>query len=47
LLKQLGFARQALHAAALGFIHPISKERLSFEAMLPADMQELLSQLRV
>tara|TARA_B110001454_G_scaffold139599_2_gene129665 strand:+ start:1660 stop:2619 length:960 start_codon:yes stop_codon:yes gene_type:complete len=41
------FARQALHAAALGFIHPITKERLAFESALPADMQELLSQLRV
>ncbi|MFO1259739.1 MAG: RluA family pseudouridine synthase [Sphingomonadaceae bacterium] len=41
------FARQALHAAALGFIHPITKEKLDFESRLPADMQELLSQLRV
>ncbi len=39
--------RQALHAAALGFIHPITVERLDFESSLPADMQELLSQLRV
>ena len=41
------FARQALHAAALGFIHPITEEKLAFESALPADMQELLSQLRV
>ncbi len=41
------FRRQALHAAALGFIHPITEEKLVFESALPADMQELLSQLRV
>ncbi|MGD9810272.1 MAG: RluA family pseudouridine synthase [Sphingobium sp.] len=39
--------RQALHAAALGFIHPVTGEKLDFESALPADMQELLSQLRV
>ncbi len=41
------FRRQALHAAALGFIHPITQERFTFESALPTDMQELLSQLRV
>ena len=30
LLKELGFHRQALHAAELGFIHPVTKSRLSF-----------------
>ncbi len=34
--------RQALHAARLGFIHPVSKEKLCFEAALPDDMQGLL-----
>jgi 23S rRNA pseudouridine1911/1915/1917 synthase len=47
LLKQLGFARQALHAAELGFIHPVSGENLSFKSAVPSDMQELLSALWV
>lgn len=29
--------RQALHAQSLGFIHPVSKNRLYFECPLPAD----------
>lgn len=41
-----GFARQALHAAALGFVHPVSGERLRFEADLPPDMAALLAALR-
>ena len=45
LLKRLGFERQALHAAELGFIHPVSKENLSFKSAVPSDMQELLSAL--
>ena len=42
LLKELGFHRQALHAAVLGFIHPVTGERLRFESALPADMRELI-----
>lgn len=40
-----GFARQALHAATLGFTHPASGEFLEFEAPLPDDMRELLQAL--
>ncbi|WP_295534226.1 RluA family pseudouridine synthase [uncultured Thioclava sp.] len=40
------FPRQALHAATLGFIHPVTEEELSFEAPLPADMQALIESLR-
>ena len=47
ILETLGFKRQALHARTLGFIHPVSHERLQFESAIPADMQELLSQLFV
>jgi len=47
LLKRLGFERQALHAAELGFVHPVSKENLSFKSAVPSDMQELLSALSV
>jgi 23S rRNA pseudouridine1911/1915/1917 synthase len=36
------FPRQALHAATLGFEHPVSGEFLEFEAELPADMRALL-----
>jgi 23S rRNA pseudouridine1911/1915/1917 synthase len=42
LLKELGFARQALHAASLGFVHPVTGERLAFSAKPPADMAELI-----
>jgi 23S rRNA pseudouridine1911/1915/1917 synthase len=40
------FPRQALHAATLGFLHPVTGEALRFEAPLPADMLELLPTLR-
>lgn len=46
-LKRLGFERQALHAARLGFIHPIDSAALSFDSEMPDDMQELLSALTV
>jgi 23S rRNA pseudouridine1911/1915/1917 synthase len=42
--RQLG--RQALHAATLAFDHPVSGERLAFEAPLPEDMQRALAALR-
>jgi len=41
-----GFRRQALHAARLGFAHPLTSEPLEFEAPLPADMRDLLAALR-
>ena len=47
LLDTLGFRRQALHAAHLGFIHPVKSIALAFESAMPADMQELFSQLDV
>lgn len=40
-----GFARQALHAATLGFKHPVSGDFLQFEADIPADMRALLRTL--
>jgi 23S rRNA pseudouridine1911/1915/1917 synthase len=43
-----GLARQALHAAVLGFRHPVTGEPLRFESPLPPDMatlQALLEQL--
>ena len=47
LLRELGFHRQALHAAELGFTHPVTKRRLSFSSPMPADMQELMRGLGV
>ena len=47
LLRELGFHRQALHAAELGFTHPVTKQRLRFESAMPQDMQELFSALMV
>ena len=41
-----GFPRQALHAATLGFDHPVTGERLEFAAPLPEDMETLLAALR-
>jgi 23S rRNA pseudouridine1911/1915/1917 synthase len=40
------FKRQALHAARLGFIHPISGEEVSWEVPLPEDMLNLLAILK-
>lgn len=36
-----GFTRQALHAAKLGLIHPVTGEMMAFEAPLPDDLQTL------
>ncbi len=46
ILTQLHFARQALHAAELGFIHPVTGEAQSHASALPADMAGLLVELR-
>lgn len=40
------FPRQALHAATLGFLHPVSGDTLSFSAPLPDDMAQILDKLR-
>jgi 23S rRNA pseudouridine1911/1915/1917 synthase len=40
------FPRQALHAATLGFDHPVTGERLEFAADLPDDLASLLAALR-
>jgi 23S rRNA pseudouridine1911/1915/1917 synthase len=38
--------RQALHAATLGFIHPVTGKELFFEAPLPPDFSQLLEKWR-
>ncbi|MCX9147843.1 RluA family pseudouridine synthase [Erythrobacter sp. WG] len=45
-LERLGFARQALHAAQLGFVHPVSGENVLFRSDCPQDMATLIDQLR-
>ena len=41
-----GFDRQALHAKTLGFVHPITKEKMFFNSELPADMVKLETALQ-
>jgi 23S rRNA pseudouridine1911/1915/1917 synthase len=41
----MNMARQALHAAVLGFVHPISNEFLQFESELPDDMRQIVEAL--
>ncbi len=38
--------RQALHAKTLGFVHPVTKERVFFESDLPDDMFYVVERLR-
>ena len=45
-MEAIGFSRQALHAAVLGFVHPITGETLRFETPLPADMAALEAGLK-
>ena len=40
------FARQALHAATLGFVHPVSKQFMRFDSPLPGDIAQVLDALR-
>jgi 23S rRNA pseudouridine1911/1915/1917 synthase len=40
-----GFRRQALHAARLALVHPVTGERMQWEAPLPADMRKLIGVL--
>jgi 23S rRNA pseudouridine1911/1915/1917 synthase len=43
-LKRLNFHRQALHAAVLGFVHPVTGDQMRFISDLPPDMEELIDQ---
>jgi 23S rRNA pseudouridine1911/1915/1917 synthase len=42
---QIALARPFLHAATLGFEHPVTGEALRFEDPLPADLQSVLDDL--
>ncbi len=41
------FGRQALHAAVLGFDHPVTGQVVRYEAPLPRDMDDLLEKVRL
>jgi len=45
-LRPIEFARQALHAFRLAFLHPISGAPLRFEAAVPDDLRALVARLR-
>ncbi|MEQ1726316.1 MAG: RluA family pseudouridine synthase [Sphingopyxis sp.] len=47
LLRELGFKRQALHAARLGFIHPVTGQTVTFDSDMPNDMQDLFTRLKL
>jgi 23S rRNA pseudouridine1911/1915/1917 synthase len=42
---QYGLTRQALHATRLAFVHPVTAERLQFDAPLAPDMQQAIAHL--
>lgn len=44
-LRQGGLRRLFLHASELGFVHPVSAERLELRSPLPADLQNVLQPL--
>ena len=46
ILSALGFERQALHAAELGFLHPVIGQVVHFTSEMPADMITLIGELR-
>lgn len=47
ILKDLEFHRQALHAAVIGFVHPVDRKNCRFESKIPDDMQRLFRKLIV
>lgn len=46
LAQKLGLTRQWLHAVSLGFVHPVTGKQISFQAPLPADLEDALTRLR-
>ncbi|SFS76543.1 RluA family pseudouridine synthase [Brevundimonas viscosa] len=44
-VAEAGLQRQALHAAVLGFVHPVTGEALRFQTAPPADMRALEEKL--
>ena len=46
MIHDVAVPRVMLHAKVLGFIHPSTREPMDFEAPLPADMADVVSQLQ-
>jgi 23S rRNA pseudouridine1911/1915/1917 synthase len=46
ILQRLDFSRQALHAAELGFVHPVKGGNVHFASPLPDDMRTLIDEMR-
>jgi 23S rRNA pseudouridine1911/1915/1917 synthase len=46
LADRSGAPRLALHAVALGFLHPITRQQMHWEMPLPSDLQGFLDRLR-
>ena len=46
MIHDVAVPRVMLHAKVLGFIHPSTQEPMDFEAPLPADMADVVSQLQ-
>ena len=46
LTRELGLTRPALHAARLGFDHPMTGERVVVDEAVPADLEEAVGRLR-
>jgi 23S rRNA pseudouridine1911/1915/1917 synthase len=46
-LRPIDFSRQALHAARVTVTHPTTGRALTFEAVMPKDMKELIAELRI
>jgi 23S rRNA pseudouridine1911/1915/1917 synthase len=44
--RDIPFKRHALHASALGFRHPVTGKRMTFNSSIPEDMKELIDSLR-
>lgn len=44
--SEFRFARQALHAYEITFVHPITLKSTTLQAPLPKDIQELLAVMR-
>lgn len=45
--RELGVSRMLLHAAAIEFLHPMTEQKVRFEAPLPEDFQAVLRRLRL
>lgn len=46
-IKQHGLSRLFLHAASLGFVHPLTQKKIKVSALLPDDLQSVLSSLEL